>query len=321
MKNSFMAFAAAVLYGLWSAPALAAWPDKPIRLVVPFAAGGSSTSAARILADRLGTVLGKPVFVDNIGGANGGVGAQTAVRAPADGYTLFFSSAGIMTVNPSLYAKLPYAVKDFEPVSLTATFASLLFVNADFPARDAKGLVAYAKAHPGEVTFGSAGYGSSGHLWGEVLKARAGIDIRHVPYKGTSPALVDVMGGNLGFIVDAAVLGMQQVNAGKLRALGATSTRRVESAPDVPTFAEQGLAGFERLSWFGVFVRAGTPPDIVATLHKAIAQVVEAPDYREAIRGQGMTAASSTPADFQTLVRDESAYWGEIIRNAKITVD
>ena len=321
MKKMIPSLMVAALLCAASMAAQAEYPDKTIRLVVPFAPGGSASSSGRLLAEKLSAVLGQQVYVENIGGANGAIGASTVVRAAADGYTLFYSSAGIMTVNPSLYKKLTYAVKDFDPVSLSSTFSSVLFVNAAFPAKDIPELVAYAKAHPGEVTFGSAGHGSSGHLWGEVLKARAGIDIRHIPYKGTSPALVDVMGGQLTFIVDAAVLGMQHVKSGKLRALGATSTKRLETAPDVQTFSEQGLAGFERLSWYGVFAPVGTPTDIVNTLNKAIVKVAASPDYRQELKALGMNASATSPEGLRSQVRDESDYWGKVLRDAGVSLD
>ena len=321
MKKMIVALSVATLICATGTTAMAGYPEKTIRLVVPFAPGGSASSSGRLLAEKLSAVLGQQVYVDNIGGANGAIGASTVVRAPADGYTLFYSAAGIMTVNPSLYKKLTYAVKDFDPVSLSSTFSSVLFVNAAVPAKDIPDLVAYAKAHPGEVTFGSAGHGSSGHLWGEVLKARAGIDIRHIPYKGTSPALVDVMGGQLTFIVDAAVLGMQHVKSGKLRALGATSTKRLETAPDVQTFLEQGLTGFERLSWYGVFVPTGTPVEIVNTLNKAIAKVAVSPDYRHELNVLGMNAAATSSEALRAQVRDESEYWAKVLRDAGVSIN
>lgn len=317
----FTAALAAACALVASLPALAAYPDKPIRMVVPFAPGGSASSSARVIATKLSDILGQQIVVENLGGANGGLGAAAVARSPADGYTVFYSSAGIMTVNPSLYRKLPYATSQFEPVSLTATFASLLFVNSDFPAKDIPSLVAYAKANPGKVTYGSAGPGSSGHLWGEVLRSRAGIDIRHVPYKGTSPALTDVMGGHITFLVDAAVTGLPQVKAGRLRALAVTSTARVAAAPDVPTFAEQGLAGFELLSWYGIFVPAGTPKPVVDTLQQAIAQAAASADYQDLLKAQGMSAASTTPAALAQQVQRESAYWAEVIREAGASLD
>lgn len=307
--------------GALCAPAFAAWPEKPIRLIVPFAPGGSASSSARLTAHKLSEVLGQQVIVDNMGGANGSIGASAALRAPADGYTLFYSSAGIMTVNPALYSNLPYSIKSFKPVSLTSTFASLLYVKQDFPAKNIPELVAYAKAHPGKVTYGSAGQGSSGHLWGEVLRGQAQIDIRHIPYKGTSPALTDVMGGQITFLVDAAVTGIQQVKAGKLRALAATSNARISVAPETPTFKEQGLEGFETLSWYGIFAPAGTPDSAVRILQQAVSRIAGMPDYKEQFRSQGMSAASSTSEELTRQIDEESIYWEKIIRDSKITVE
>lgn len=298
-----------------------AFPDKPIRLVIPFAPGGSASSSGRLIATKLAEILGQPVYVENIGGANGGIGAAAVARAPADGHTLFYSSAGIMTVNPALYRKLPYAVKEFEPISLTATFSSVLFASAELPVRDIPGLVAYAKANPGKVTFGSAGNGSSGHLWGEVLRSQAGIDIRHIPYRGTGPVLVDVMGGQLGFVVDAAVIGMQHVKTGKLRALAATASTRAAAAPEVPTFAEQGLPGFETLSWFGLFAPAGTPKAVVLHLQQAVAKAAAQADYQEQLTAMGMSAASTTPEALARRVGEETDHWAKVITDAKVVVE
>ncbi|MET4579823.1 Bug family tripartite tricarboxylate transporter substrate binding protein [Ottowia thiooxydans] len=321
MSRSVLGLLVAGFYAVAVTPAVAAWPEKPVRLIVPFAPGGSASSSARLTANKLSEVLGQQVIVENMGGANGSIGASAALRAPADGYTLFYSSAGIMTVNPSLYPNLSYAVKDFKPISLTSTFASLLYVKHDFPAKTIPELVAYAKANPGKVTYGSAGQGSSGHLWGEVLKAQSQTDVRHIPYKGTSPALTDVMGGQITFLVDAAVTGIQQVKAGKLRALAATSTSRIPVAADVPTFKEQGLSGFETLSWYGIFAPAGTPDAVVKTLQQAAARITSMPDYKEQFQSQGMSAVSSTPEELARQIQEEDSYWKKIIRGANIVIE
>ncbi|MBH1963948.1 MAG: tripartite tricarboxylate transporter substrate binding protein [Comamonadaceae bacterium] len=321
MSKTVLSLLVAGIYAVAATPAVAAWPEKPVRLIVPFAPGGSASSSARLTANKLSEVLGQQVIVENMGGANGSIGASAALRAPADGYTLFYSSAGIMTVNPSLYPNLSYAVKDFKPISLTSTFASLLYVKHDFPAKTIPELVAYAKANPGKVTYGSAGQGSSGHLWGEVLKVQGPADVRHIPYKGTSPALTDVMGGQITFLVDAAVTGIQQVKAGKLRALAATSTSRIPVAADVPTFKEQGLSGFETLSWYGIFAPASTPDAVVKTLQQAATRITSMPDYKEQFQSQGMSAVSSTPEELARQIQDETDYWKKIIRGANIAIE
>ena len=317
MKKSLITLALLGIYAT-SSPALAAWPEKPIRLIVPFAPGGSASSSARLTANKLSEVLGQQVIVENMGGANGSIGASATLRAPADGYTLFYSSAGIMTVNPSLYKNLAYSVKDFTPVSLTSTFASLLYVNQSFPAKNISELISYAKSNPGAVTFGSAGQGSSGHLWGEVLKKQANIDIRHIPYKGTSPALTDVMGGQITFLVDAAVTGLQQIKAGKLRALASTSESRIPVAENVPTFREQGLSGFEILSWYGIFAPAGTPDSVLKTLQDAAVKISKMPDYQEQFKQQGMSVAFSTSEQFTRRISEESMYWKKVIESSNI---
>jgi tripartite-type tricarboxylate transporter receptor subunit TctC len=265
--------------------------------------------------------LGQQIVVENIGGAGGGIGAATAARAEPDGYTLFFGSAGIIAVNPLLYKNLGYSVKEFTPISLIATYPSVLFVNPAFPAKDLKELIAYAKANPGRVSFGSAGYGSSGHLWGELLKHTARIDIVHVPYKGGGPAMNDVIGGHLSMMMEAAVVGWSQVKEGKLRALGVTSPSRLSMAPELPTFAEAGLSGFDAGTWYGCLAPARTPEPIIAKLQEAIATAVRSPDIKQRLAEIGMVGVGSTAQEFQNAIQTDTGKWARIIKITGATVE
>jgi len=218
--------------------AYAAYPEKAVRLIVPFPAGGATDFMARSLAQKLSERLGQPIVVDNRGGAGGTIGAEAVATAPPDGYTLLFSTMGVLAINPSLYEKLRYdPLKDFAPVSLTHATANLLVVHPSVPAKDVKELIALAKAKPGSLTFGSSGNGTSSHLSGELFKSMAGIDITHVPYKGTGPALTDLLTGRISMMIDTVSVHVENVNAGKLRALGVTSAQRTSSLPNVPTIA------------------------------------------------------------------------------------
>lgn len=317
--SSYLVGAIASVLAVSPAIAQSGYPNKEIRLIVPFATGGSATTSARIFADMLAKELGQQVYIDNRGGANGAIGATYVANAKPDGYSLLYSSAGIMTVNPTLMGpSLSYKVDQFAPVGLAATFASVLFMNPAVPAQNIQELVAYAKKNPGMVTFGSAGPGSSGHLWGERLKERAGIDIQHIPYKGTAPALIDVIGGRVTFVVDAAISGQEQMKAGNLRAIAVTSPARVASLPQVPTFAEGGLDGFEPLSWYGVFAPQGTPPEVIERLSQAMNAVNQSPAYKEALQKLGMDAAFSTPQALQERVDTDAKLWSEVIKTADI---
>jgi len=310
-----------ILVAIASSVAYAEYPEKGIRLVVPFAPGGSATTSARLFADELSKELNQKIYIENKGGASGAIGASFVANANPDGYTLLYSSAGMMTVNPALFGeKLSYKVSQLAPISLTSTFASVLFTDKDFPAKDLNELLSYAKANPGTVTFGSAGPGSSGHLWGELLKNRANIDIQHVPYKGTAPALIDVIGGRITFVVDAAVAGQEQLKAGNLRALAVTSGKRINTLPDTPTFAELGLKGFEPLSWYGVFAPAGTPAEVIEKLNAAVKTVAESSKYKDGLQTLGMDAASSTSGELSERIANDSKLWTTVIKTADIVV-
>ncbi|MBI2313671.1 MAG: tripartite tricarboxylate transporter substrate binding protein [Betaproteobacteria bacterium] len=305
-----------------SLPAAAGYPEKPVRLIVPFPAGGPTDAMARVVAQKLSINVGQQFIVDNIGGAGGAIAAQSAARAAPDGYTLFFGTTGTLAINPALYSKLAYnPQKDFLPISLVANSANMLLVHPSVPAASVKELVANARANPGKLTFGSAGNGSSNHLSGELLKTMAGIDMVHVPYKGTAPAMNDLLGGRLSMMFDTVITGMQHVKNGKLRALGVTSPTRSSVAPDLPTISEAGVPGFEVTIWFGILAPAETPKDIVATLQREIAKAVQSPDIKEKFASMGAEAVGSNGEQFALTIRNDLVKWAKVVKDSGARID
>src|SRR3954468_7470248 len=304
-----------------SAPALTAagYPSRAIRLIVPFPPGGSTDILARALGEKLSQGLGQPVVIDNRPGAGGSIGAEAAARAAPDGYTLMMGHLGTLAVNPAIYKNLPYdPVTSFAPVSLMAIVPSVLVVNPSLPVTNAAELIAYAKAHPGKLAYGSAGSGSTSHLTTEYFKLVTGTDILHVPYKGVGPMLTDLVSGQLSMGLNGAPAVMAHVNAGRLRPLAVTSVRRLEALPQVPTLDEAGVHGFDASGWYGVVAPAGTPQAIVARLNAEIGRAMQTPELRSRLDSEGALPAPGTPEAFAAFIRAEIARWDAVLKRAGV---
>lgn len=298
------------------------WPRQPVTLVVPFPAGGPTDAMARALAQKLAERLGQNVVVENKGGAGGTIAAEAVARAAPDGHTLFFGTTGTLAINPSLYSKLRYdPVRDFAPVSLMATTMNVLVVHPEVPAKNLSELVQLAKARPGTITYGSAGNGSSNHLSGELFRSTAGVQVNHIPYKGSAPALVDLLGGRLTMMFDTIAQQTQNVAAGKVRALAVTGPRRSPLLPDVPTAQEAGLKDFDVTIWFGVLAPAGTPAQVVERLSREIGLVMSGDEMRRRMQADGAEARPTTPAEFAAVIRRDLDKWGPVVKASGATLD
>jgi tripartite-type tricarboxylate transporter receptor subunit TctC len=298
-----------------------AWPTRPVRWVVPFPPGGAMDVIARTLSDRAARALGQPFVVENRPGAGGNIGAEAVAKSPADGYTIMITSIGMAT-NRALYPRLGYdPVKDFAPVSLLAVVPNVLVVRADSPAKSVRDVIALARKSPGKLTYASAGNGTSIHLAGEVFASEAGIDMLHVPYKGSGPALTDLLGGQVDMMFDSITSSGQHIQAGKLRALGVTTAKRSAAMPDVPTIAEAGVAGYEVSPWFAVFAPAGTPPAIVAKLQATLVDAMRQPETQARLAAVGAEAIGSTPAQLARHLDEELKRWEKVITERKIRID
>ena len=299
-----------------------AYPKGPVTLVVPFPAGGPTDAMARVLALKLGERLGQQVVVDNKGGAGGSIAAEAVAKAAPDGQTLFFGTTGTMAINPSLYSKLRYdPVKDFAPVSLMATTMNVLVVNTEVPAKNLGELVKLAKAKPNTVSYGSAGNGSSNHLSGELLRSNAAVQITHVPYKGSAPALVDLLGGRLTMMFDTVAQQTGNIAAGKVRALAVTGPKRSPLLPDVPTAQESGLKDYDVTIWFGVLAPAGTPAPVVERLNREIVAVMSTEEMKKKMQADGAEARPTSPAEFSALIRQDMAKWSPVVKASGATLD
>ncbi len=291
------------------------FPVKPVRLIVPFAAGGPGDSVARFIAPGLSEIWGHQVVIDNRGGANSIVGSEVAARAAPDGYTLVLPSAGF-TINVTLYPKLPFdAIRDFTPVSTVTFGPSMLVTHPSLPVRNLKDLVALAKAKPRTLTYGSSGSGApSSHLGMELLKVTAGVDIIHVPYKSMAPALVDVLGGQIQMAMPTINVILQHTRAGRLRAIGVTSLQRSPAAPDVPPLADQGMPGYEANNWYALFAPAGLPTPIADKIYGDVTKLLQSPELRDRFAAAGMEARSMPPVEFAAFVKREIAKWGKVVK-------
>ncbi|AUT46362.1 tripartite tricarboxylate transporter substrate binding protein [Achromobacter sp. AONIH1] len=300
----------------------APWPVKPVRWVVPFPPGGAMDVIARTLGDRAARELGQPFVIENRPGAGGNIGADYVAKQPADGHTIMITSIGMAT-NKALYAKLSYdPVKDFAPISLLAVVPNVLVVNAArTPDKSDKDVVDHARREPGKLTYASAGNGTSIHLAGEVFASLAGLDIVHVPYKGSGPAMTDMLGGQVDLMFDSITSARPHIQSGKLRPLGVTTARRSSALPDVPTIAEAGVPGYEVSPWFAVFAPAGTPADVVAKLNKVLNDAMRQPETLKKLEGVGAEPIGSTPQELATHLHKEMDRWGQLIKERGIRMD
>jgi tripartite-type tricarboxylate transporter receptor subunit TctC len=295
------------------------YPSKPVRIIVPYAAGGVADLLPRIVGEKLTQKWGQPVIVDNKVGASGNIGMAEGARAAPDGYTLVLAPAGNLTVNPTLFPQLPFdTARDFTPVTLLAQSPNVLVVHPSVPAKSFRELIEYAKANPGKLNYASPGAGSGAHLAGELLNLEAGINAVHIPYKGIAPAVNDLLGGNVQMMFAGISTVLQHVKSGKLVALAIASPKRNPQLPEVPTVAESGLPGFDVTSWYGIVVRAGTPAAIVQKVRNDMAEALQSDDVRRKLAALGLESVGDTPREFDALIKAESRKWGDIVRKANI---
>ena len=310
------------VFALFAASAAQAqtYPDRPIRLIAPFPAGGLADVLARAVGDEMSKTLGQPVIVENRAGAGGNTGADAVAKAAPDGYTLLMASAGILTANPFLYAQMPFNVETaFIPVSNVADMSMLVVVNPKVETKTLKEFVALAKAQPGKLNFGSPGIGTTGHLGLAMLMHAADLKIAHVPYRGAAPAITDLIAGQIDGVVDNPPTVISHIQSGTLWPLAVAAKERLALLPDVPTAAEQGVANYEASSWFGIAAPAGTPPAIIARLHQAIAAAVRTPAMQERFGKSGARLIGDSPKEFAARIGAERVMWGRIIKAANIT--
>ncbi|WP_280187472.1 Bug family tripartite tricarboxylate transporter substrate binding protein [Delftia sp. PS-11] len=321
-RRGLQALAAASLAALGALTGTAAlaqeqFPSKPITIIVPFAAGGTTDILARIVSQALQQELGQTVIVDNKPGAGGNIGAVAAARAPADGYTLFMGTVGTHAINAALYSKPGYdPIKDFSPLTRVANVPNLLVAHPSQPFKTVKEMIAYARANPGKLNYGSSGSGSSIHLSGELFRSMTGLDMVHVPYKGSAPAITDLLGNQIAIMFDNMPSAIQHVRSGKLRPIAVTTAKRSPELPDVPTVAESGVPGYEATSWFGLWTQAKTPAPVQQRLYTAIAKVLKDPAVVKKINDQGGDVTIDTQAEFLSYIKSESAKWSKVVKDS-----
>ena len=324
MQRSMNHRAAALLAGLLTcATAIGqGFPDKPVKVVVPFAAGGAVDILTRVLGEKLQPVLGQPIVVEPVTGAGGNIGSAQVAKSAPDGYTLLMATTGTHTINPGLYKNMPFdALKDFAPITIIASVPNLLVVHPDVPAKSVQELIALAKSRPGKLNFASFGHGTSNHLSGELLKSVAGIDVVHVPYKSAPQAVLEIVGGQVNFAFVNAPLALPQVKAGKLRALAVTGAQRSPAEPDLPTMKEAGL-DFVVESWYGLMAPAGTPEPVIRKVYGDTVSVLKRPEVVEAFAARGADVqVSASPEEFAKTVASEKARWAEVIAKSGAKID
>lgn len=316
-----MIFLAALLQAgvAWSQ---GAYPNKPVKVIVAFPPGQATDQAARTIAQKLSESLGQQFYVENKPGAASIIGSEAAAKSPNDGYTLFMGSSGSLAVNPGMYAKLPYdPIRDFVPISLTLKVPFFVVVNPSVPAGSVKELVAFLKANPNKVNFGSAGNGASNHLSTELFKSVTGVQIVHVPYKGSPPAVTDLLSGQIGMMFETGPLIMPHAKSGRLKVLAVGSAQRSLAAPELVTVAESGYPGFETVGWAGLLAPAGTPRDIVTKLNAEVVKILSQPEVTGRFVTLGAELVSSSADDFDAYIRSETAKWGKVIRDSGAKAD
>ena len=307
---------------LISAAQAQTWPTKPLRIVVPFAPGGSTDIFARLLGERMSTVLGQPVVIDNRAGAAGNIGADAVAKSAPDGYTLLMATTGVMAINQALYKNMSYdAAKELDPVVFVASITNVLIVSAESTLKNAADVLAMAKQSPGKLSFASSGAGSSTHMSAELFKTMAGVDLLHVPYKGSGPAMLDLIAGRVSLMFENMPGAVPHMKAGRVRALAQTGQKRSPALPEIPTVAEAGVKGYESLSWSGIALPAGAPKDVMARLNREINAILAQAEMRQKLGEQGAEAVGGSPEAFAQHVRQERDKWAGVVRAAGIVVN
>lgn len=319
-RSSLAAAVAGSLLALAAASAGAAYPERAIHIIVPYPPGGLTDAVARQVGKSLSDRVRQPVVIENVGGGGGNIGAARAARSPADGYTLYIGNNATVGINTLIYKQLPFdPIKDLAPIALVAESQTVLVVHPSLPVKNVAELVAYAKARPGQLNFGSTGTGGLSHLAGEMLTSSAGIQMTHIPYKGTGPALTDLLAGQIQLMFNDTVI--PHIKSGKLRALAVTGNSRWAQLPDVPTLAELGVAGYETYNWFGILAPAGTPADVVAFLNRELVAVMKDPAMREWMQSRGAEAVSGSTDEFAAYIRKDLEKWSRVVKRVGITAE
>jgi len=322
MKSRFAGVVAALLGFLALAAQAQPWPTKPIKMVVPFTAGGSTDTVARIMSEKLTTRLGQPVVVENKAGAGGALGSDFVAKSPPDGYTLLVGTSSTMAIAPWVYTKLPYnPTRDLAPVTLLGIADIIVVVNSNVPIRTTKQLLDYAKANPGKLTFASGGNGSISHLLGEYFKSMAKVDMLHVPYKGDAQMVTDLLGGQVNLAFGTAVAWLPHIKAGKVAAIAVTNPKRSTTLTDLPTLSESGVPGYEAVQWFGIAAPAGTPREVIQRLNAEIKAILAMPEIQKRFVELGFDVVGDTPDEFAQFLRDENAKWKKIAEIAGTKLD
>lgn len=312
---------AALLLSVAASAAAQNYPASPIRIIVPFPAGGGVDTAGRLLGQKLSEVIGRPVLIDNRAGANGMIGSEMVAKAPKDGYTLMVNGANFVT-SPTLYAKSLYdPIKDFEAISLLAHAPNILVVHPSLPVKNVRELIAFAKARPGDILFAGSGSGSTPHLAGELFKTQTGTKMVHVPYRGTGPAITAILSGEVSTMFMPALTALPLIQSGRVRALGVTSLERLPALPELPTVSESGLKGYQSSQWYGVLAPAGTPPDILNVLNGHTVKIMQSTDMKERMKNSGSVAVGSSREVFAKFLQTEFSKWAQVIKASGATVD